>query len=152
MSVCSHTQSTCSAPATAVTTPVSPLHTNLQAVNCKGANSHARPCMPAAALLCFTGFCTIRLKIFPLFFVFIFYVCICDKYQKLVSMQLIVFVGVSRLTLLDLQKKKKIGLMNLLLELSSFIYRALIVFLKFMETGSRMVGLDDQGQGRGSPC
>ena len=57
-------------------------------------------------------------------------------------MQLIVFVGVSRLTLLDLQKKK-IGLMNLLLELSSFIYRALIVFLKFMETGSRMVGLDD---------
>ena len=58
-------------------------------------------------------------------------------------MQLIVFVGVSRLTLLDLQKKKKIGLMNLLLELSSFIYRALIVFLKFMETGSRMVGLDD---------
>ena len=34
-------------------------------------------------------------------------------------------------------------LTNVLLELSSFIYRALIVFLKFMETGNRMVGLDD---------
>lgn len=70
-----------------------------------------------------------------------FYVCICDKYYKLVTMQPIMFLGVSRLTLLDLQKKK-IGLMNPLLELSSFICRALTVFLKFMETGSRMVGLD----------
>lgn len=61
--------------------------------------------MPAVALLYFTGFCTIRLKIFPSFFVFVFYVCICDKYYKLVTMQPIMFLGVSRLTLLDFQKK-----------------------------------------------
>ena len=54
----------------------SPPHTNLQAVNFPRCKCMRQALYAAVALLYFTGFCSTRLKGFPLFFAFVFYVCI----------------------------------------------------------------------------
>ena len=58
-----------------------------------------------AVLLYFTRYCTVRLKIFSLFFVFVFMYYLCEKYYKPITVWYYIADCVSlvpRLTLLDL--------------------------------------------------
>lgn len=71
-------------------------HTNLQVVNwgprCRlTCQALVRQLLHYCTVIIF---CTIRLKYFLHFLCLVFYVCICDKYYKLVTMQPIMFLGV----------------------------------------------------------
>ena len=80
----------------------------------------------STVLMYFSRSCTMRLKMFCLFFVFVFMYYLCEKYYRPITVQFYIANCVSwipRLNLLDLQ----IRFMDVLLEQNSFICRRLTV-------------------------
>ena len=111
---------------------ISHLLSFLQSVALLACSLGASPWMPVVVLCyCFSRYCTVRLKMFSLFFVFIFYILFVRKYYKPITVQYYITSCVSwvpRLTLLDLQ----------MCSLKSFVCGGLIVVFQLILTGSNL--------------
>ena len=83
--------------------------------------------MMQLVLLYFSRYYTLRLKMFSLFFVFVFMYYLCENYYKPIIVQYCIANCVSWEPMLTLLKlwTKKFGLMNTLLEQSSCLCRGL---------------------------
>ena len=85
--------------------------------------TQASPCRPAA-LLYFSRYCTVRLNMFSSFLCLFFRYCLCEWYYKPITVQYYIANGIGWVPRLTF-----VGLMNVLSEQNSFVYRGLTLFI-----------------------